>query len=119
MPGKGKLVLTGQLGDVMKESAQTALAWIRSNAALCQIDGKPILEGHDIHIHFPAGFVSSSLFVNLLVWRQTSQSDQTDRQTDRLTDRQTDRQTDRPKEGTLCITLAPLTASHQKKYASR
>ncbi len=55
MPGKGKLILTGQLGDVMKESAQTALGWIRSNAALCRIDGRSVLDGQDIHIHFPAG----------------------------------------------------------------
>jgi ATP-dependent Lon protease len=56
MPGKGHLTITGQLGDVMKESAQAALSYIRSNAAevLPDLDGDWFAE-HDIHIHVPAG----------------------------------------------------------------
>jgi len=58
MPGTGKLVITGQLGDVMKESAQAALSFVRANAALVA----PSIEedwfaSHDIHIHVPAGAV--------------------------------------------------------------
>lgn len=54
--GKGKLVLTGKLGDVMKESAQTALSYVRSNAKAFQID--PLFnETTDIHIHVPEGAV--------------------------------------------------------------
>jgi ATP-dependent Lon protease len=54
MPGKGKLLLTGSLGDVMKESAQTALSYLRSQAEVLHLD----LQDHDrydIHIHVPAG----------------------------------------------------------------
>jgi ATP-dependent Lon protease len=54
MSGKGNLVLTGQLGDVMKESAQAALSYIRSRAAEYGIDAKTFKE-NDIHIHVPAG----------------------------------------------------------------
>jgi ATP-dependent Lon protease len=54
MPGTGKLRLTGQLGDVMKESAQIALSVVESNAQRLGIDSKIFREG-DIHIHFPAG----------------------------------------------------------------
>ncbi|KAF1075438.1 endopeptidase La [Halodesulfovibrio sp. MK-HDV] len=54
MKGKGKLTLTGQLGDVMKESAQAALSYARANAAELTIDAD-FLEKHDIHIHVPAG----------------------------------------------------------------
>jgi ATP-dependent Lon protease len=54
MPGKGGLLLTGSLGEVMKESAQTAVSYLRSQSAALGIDlsdyGK-----HDIHIHVPAG----------------------------------------------------------------
>jgi len=56
MVGKGKLTLTGQLGDVMKESAQAALSYIRSKADEFKIqDG--FHENSDIHIHIPAGAV--------------------------------------------------------------
>jgi ATP-dependent Lon protease len=53
MPGKGKLTVTGQLGDVMKESAQAALSWVRSHAELD--DGW--FASHDVHLHVPAGAV--------------------------------------------------------------
>ncbi len=54
MKGKGNLILTGQLGDVMKESAQAALSYIASNAGALRIDEGFRLH-HDIHIHVPAG----------------------------------------------------------------
>lgn len=54
MPGKGKLQLTGQLGDVMRESAQAALSYVRANAANFAIP-ENFLEEQDIHIHVPAG----------------------------------------------------------------
>ncbi|MCC6997361.1 MAG: endopeptidase La [Deltaproteobacteria bacterium] len=54
MPGKGSLVMTGQLGDVMKESAQAALSFVRSNAKWMGIE-ENFLEKTDIHIHIPAG----------------------------------------------------------------
>ncbi len=54
MYGTGKLQLTGQLGDVMKESAQAALSYVRTNAERYGIS-KDFLEKSDIHIHIPAG----------------------------------------------------------------
>ncbi len=54
MYGTGKLQLTGQLGDVMKESAQAALSYVRTNAERYGI-AKDFLEKSDIHIHIPAG----------------------------------------------------------------
>lgn len=56
MKGKGQLILTGQLGKVMKESAQTVLSWIRANAARLGIEDEVFSE-KDIHIHVPAGAV--------------------------------------------------------------
>lgn len=60
MEGKGALMLTGKLGDVMKESAQIALSWIKSHLSeielLANID-KNFPEKTDIHIHFPAGAI--------------------------------------------------------------
>ncbi|KAL6536513.1 hypothetical protein OROGR_013085 [Orobanche gracilis] len=60
MVGKGDLHLTGQLGDVIKESAQIALTWVRARATelkLATTEESNLLEGRDIHIHFPAGAV--------------------------------------------------------------
>ena len=56
MPGKGELVMTGQMGDVMKESAQTALTFVRS---ICPSYHVPddYFEKHDMHIHIPEGAV--------------------------------------------------------------
>jgi len=56
MPGKGNLILTGQLGDVMKESAQTALSYLRANSAMLGLDGKEFAD-YDVHVHVPAGAV--------------------------------------------------------------
>ena len=56
MRGKETLILTGSLGEVMKESAQAALSYIRSNASLLRIKDD-FFNGHDIHIHVPAGAV--------------------------------------------------------------
>jgi len=54
MPGSGKLILTGQLGDVMKESAQAALSLIKARAPSLGIQPE-VLEKSDIHVHVPAG----------------------------------------------------------------
>ncbi len=56
MHGTGQLLLTGSLGDIMKESAKTALSYIRSKADELKIDGK-IFKETDIHIHVPAGAI--------------------------------------------------------------
>lgn len=56
MPGKGVLQLTGQMGDVMKESAQTALSYVRSAADQYGVKNS-YFEKHDIHIHIPEGAV--------------------------------------------------------------
>lgn len=55
-PGKGKLVLTGKLGDVMKESAQTAFSFVRSKATELKLE-ENFHEKYDIHIHVPEGAV--------------------------------------------------------------
>ena len=54
MPGKGGLVLTGQLGDVMKESARIALTYVQSHALELGID-EHALDGRELHVHVPAG----------------------------------------------------------------
>ena len=56
MPGSGKLVLTGQLGDVMKESAQAAVSFLRSRSAELGLP-EDYFTKHDIHVHVPAGAV--------------------------------------------------------------
>jgi ATP-dependent Lon protease len=53
MPGSGKLTITGQLGDVMKESAQAALSYVRGHAELPD----DWFADHDLHIHVPAGAI--------------------------------------------------------------
>ena len=54
MPGKGNLILTGSLGDVMKESAQTALSYLRSQSKSLQLELTDF-EKYDLHVHVPAG----------------------------------------------------------------
>ncbi len=56
MKGKGSFNITGQIQDVMRESMQAALSWVRSNAAKLGID-EDFFSGHDIHIHVPAGAI--------------------------------------------------------------
>ena len=56
MPGKGEVLLTGQLGDIMKESARTGISYIRSISREHQIS-EDFFEKHDIHIHIPEGAV--------------------------------------------------------------
>jgi ATP-dependent Lon protease len=56
LPGKGRLLLTGQLGEVMRESAQAALSYARSRAAALGL-GPEVFETHDVHVHVPAGAV--------------------------------------------------------------
>ena len=55
MPGKGRLILTGQLGDVMKESAQAALSLVKNRGRRCSASTRASFERADIHIHVPAG----------------------------------------------------------------
>ena len=58
MPGSGKLTITGQLGEVMKESAQAALSWVRGHwVEVAPQLGESWFAEHDIHIHVPAGAV--------------------------------------------------------------
>lgn len=62
MDGEGQLTLTGQLGDVMKESAHLAISWLRSNAKKYHLTNAfgsfDLLDNTDIHLHFPAGAVT-------------------------------------------------------------
>jgi ATP-dependent Lon protease len=55
-PGKGRLTITGQLGDVMQESAQAALSWVRSHTQQLGLPEEWFAE-HDVHVHVPAGAV--------------------------------------------------------------
>ena len=60
MAGSGKLKLTGQLGEVMQESAQAAVSWIKSNAQLLGVAASAedaVLSSSDVHLHFPAGAI--------------------------------------------------------------
>ncbi|HEY6139501.1 MAG TPA: endopeptidase La [Thermoanaerobaculia bacterium] len=56
MPGSGRTTVTGQLGDVMRESVSAAYSYVRSKSADLEIEDKQFTE-HDIHIHFPAGAI--------------------------------------------------------------
>jgi ATP-dependent Lon protease len=56
MKGKGGFTITGQIGDVMKESMQAALTWVRSNAVTLGLD-EDLLKDTDLHIHVPAGAI--------------------------------------------------------------
>jgi ATP-dependent Lon protease len=58
VPGSGNLTITGQLGDVMKESAQAALSWVRAHASEVNSElSDDWFASHDIHVHVPAGAV--------------------------------------------------------------
>jgi ATP-dependent Lon protease len=58
MPGSGKLTITGQLGDVMRESAQAALSWVRANLSrVAPALDEDWFANHDVHVHVPAGAV--------------------------------------------------------------
>src|SRR5690606_2713004 len=83
VPGSGKLILTGQLGDVMRESAQAAMSLVKSRFADASEESK-LLSGHDMHIHVPAGAIPKdgpsagvAIFVSLasLVTGQTVRHD--------------------------------------------
>ena len=54
MPGKGQLILSGQLGDVMKESARAAMSYVQANGKALGVGDQP-LDGWDVHLHVPAG----------------------------------------------------------------
>jgi len=56
MRGAGRVIVTGQLGDVMKESVQAAHSYVRSRAAILEIDAEAF-QAYDIHVHFPMGGV--------------------------------------------------------------
>jgi ATP-dependent Lon protease len=71
MPGTGRLTVTGQLGDVMRESVDAAFSYVRSRADVIGIDAKEFKES-DVHIHFPAGAIpkdgpSAGLAITLAV----------------------------------------------------
>ena len=71
MPGSGRVTLTGQLGEVMKESVQAAHSYVRSRADALDIDAS-VFEQNDIHVHFPAGGVpkdgpSAGITVGLVI----------------------------------------------------
>jgi ATP-dependent Lon protease len=57
LPGKGKIILTGKMGDVMRESAQAAFTYVRSQAGELKIKGQDLLKDRDLHIHIPEGAV--------------------------------------------------------------
>src|ERR1700737_5594542 len=60
MPGQGNVQLTGQLGEIMKESASIAMSWVKSNAfslGLTESATSTLVKDRDIHIHFPVGAI--------------------------------------------------------------
>ena len=57
MKGKGGFTMTGQIGQVMQESMQAALTWVRSNARSARVWRRDFFANHDIHIHVPAGAI--------------------------------------------------------------
>jgi ATP-dependent Lon protease len=70
--GKGDIALTGRLGEVMKESAQTALGYARTKSELLALD-KEFFQKHDFHIHVPSGAVpkegpSAGVAIALAIW---------------------------------------------------
>lgn len=69
MPGKGEVQLTGQLGDVMKESAQAGLSYIRSVGEEYHIP-KKFFQENDIHIHIPEGAVPKTDRPQVSRWRR-------------------------------------------------
>jgi ATP-dependent Lon protease len=79
MPGKGGYKVTGQLGEVMEESTQIAMSYVRAHGPQFDIDSK-IFEKHDIHVHFPSGAVPkdgpsagitiTTAIISLLGWKK-------------------------------------------------
>ena len=69
MPGKGEIALTGQLGDVMKESAGAGISYIRSVSEKYEI-AADFFEKHDIHVHIPEGAVPKMVLQRELQWQQ-------------------------------------------------
>jgi Lon-like ATP-dependent protease len=60
MPGKGNLQLTGKLGEVIRESAQIALSWVKSNAfelGITENENDQLMTDRDIHVHMPEGSI--------------------------------------------------------------
>jgi ATP-dependent Lon protease len=60
MPGKGGLQLTGKLGEVIRESAQIALSWVKGHAfelGITNAPGEPFLTDRDVHVHMPEGSI--------------------------------------------------------------
>jgi ATP-dependent Lon protease len=57
VPGSGKLTITGQLGDVMEESARAALSWLRSTLSPVDVEARRFFAANDLHVHVPAGAV--------------------------------------------------------------
>lgn len=71
MPGKGELMLTGQLGDVMKESAQAGITYIRSIASDYKVEPE-FFQENDIHVHIPEGAVPKTDHPQVLPWQLQS-----------------------------------------------